>query len=81
MLKPVLLASATSLVVFASAAVAQTVPATGSQQRVWSAGAEKVGALTSRAWAARGTGVTIAIVDSGIRADHNEFTGALVGGL
>ena len=80
MLKSVLLASATSLVVFASAAVAQTVPATGSQERVWSAGAEKVGALTSRAWAARGTGVTIAIVDSGIRADHKEFTGALVGG-
>jgi len=62
-------------------ALAQTAPAPGSQERTWSSGANRVGAFTSRAWAVRGAGVTIAIVDSGIRADHNEFTGALAGGF
>lgn len=83
MLKLGFLASVAGYALLASGALAQTSPpppAAGTQERTWSAGADQVGAFTSRAWAARGTGVTIAVVDSGVRADHNEFTGALVGG-
>jgi Subtilase family len=81
MLKSLWLASAAAFVLSPNQAFAQTAPAIGSQERAWSAGAEKVGAFTSRAWASRGSGVTIAIVDSGIRTDHIEFTGAIVGGF
>jgi hypothetical protein len=62
-------------------ALAQSPPPARSQERTWSTGADRVGAFTSRAWAARGTGVTIAIIDSGVRSDHNEFAGALAGGF
>lgn len=64
----------------AGAALAQTVPLPTGQELQWSSAAQRVGALKPRPWAARGTGVTIAIIDSGIRRDHIDFTGAIVGG-
>jgi len=81
MLQKFLTASAAgALLCLGTEASAQTAPAPKSPERTWSAGAEKVGAFTTRAWAARGSGVTVAIVDSGIRSDHIEFGGALAGG-
>ncbi|MCU0881739.1 MAG: S8 family serine peptidase [Hyphomonadaceae bacterium] len=61
----------------ASQAAAQTTLGPVGQELAWSSAAQRVGGFTSRAWATRGNGVTIAIVDSGIRADHREFEGAL----
>lgn len=61
-------------------ALAQTSPPPTGTELSWSSGASRIGAFTSRAWASRGKGVTIAIVDTGVRTDHNEFKGALTGG-
>ncbi len=59
-------------------ALAQAVPS--GQELQWSAAAQRVGAFKPRPWAARGKNVTIAIIDTGIRRDHLEFAGAIVGG-
>ena len=70
----------TSLLSIPAVALAQSVPAVGSQERSWSWGTERVGAFNSKAWAARGKNVKIAIIDSGININHIEFRGALSGG-
>jgi hypothetical protein len=67
----------TAALMGASPAVAQTTLGPVGQELAWSSAAQRVGGFTSRAWATRGNGVTIAIVDSGIRANHREFEGAL----
>lgn len=72
--------AALCIVAFGAEAAAQAPPPAGSQERVWSAAADRVGAFGPRAWVVRGTGVTIAVIDSGVRTDHIEFGGALVGG-
>jgi subtilisin family serine protease len=63
-----------------SAALAQTAKLPTGQELAWSSAASRVGALKPRPWAARGTNVTIAIIDSGIRRDHIDFAGAITGG-
>lgn len=67
----------------AAPALAQTAqaPAPVGQELSWSSAAQRIGAFTPRALATRGTGVTIAVIDSGIRADHREFQGAIAGGF
>lgn len=62
-------------------ALAQTVTGPTGQELAWSSAAQRTGAFTTNAWATRGNGVTVAVIDSGIRADHREFQGALVGGF
>lgn len=57
-----------------------TTPPPKGAELSWSSGASRIGAFTSRAWANRGKGVTIAVVDTGLRTDHAEFRGALTGG-
>jgi hypothetical protein len=71
---------AVALSAAATPAVAQTATGPSAQERSWSPAAQRVGAFSTRAWANRGAGVTIAIVDSGIRANHTEFAGAISGG-
>lgn len=63
-----------------SAALAQTAALPTGQELAWSSAASRVGAFKPRPWAARGTNVTIAIIDSGIRRDHIDFAGAITGG-
>ena len=63
-----------------SAALAQTAKLPTGQELTWSSAASRVGAFKPRPWAARGTNVTIAIIDSGIRRDHIDFAGAITGG-
>jgi hypothetical protein len=46
-----------------------------------SVGAQRIGAFTAPALASRGQGVTIAIIDTGVRTDHLEFEGALLPGF
>jgi Subtilase family len=58
-------------------AAAQTTLGPIGQELAWSSAAQRVGGFTSRAWATRGAGVTIAIIDTGIRANHVEFQGGL----
>ena len=62
------------------AALAQTARLPVGQELAWSSAASRVGAFKPRPWAARGTNVTIAIIDSGIRRDHIDFAGAITGG-
>ena len=62
------------------AAFAQTAKLPTGQELAWSSAASRVGAFKPRPWAARGTNVTIAIIDSGIRRDHIDFAGAITGG-
>jgi subtilisin family serine protease len=62
------------------AALAQTAKLPTGQELAWSSAASRVGAFKPRPWAARGTNVTIAIIDSGIRRDHIDFAGAITGG-
>lgn len=76
-----LIISTTLLTAIAAPAFAQTATGPSVQERNWSQAAQRVGAFSSRAWANRGAGVTIAIVDSGVRRDHIEFTNALSGGF
>ncbi len=68
--------------IFSTPAIAQTSttqPPKGAELS-WSSAASRIGAFTSRAWAKRGKGVTIAVVDTGLRRDHTEFKDALTGG-
>ncbi len=46
-----------------------------------SVGAQRIGAFTALALASRGQGVTIAVIDTGVRTDHVEFEGALLPGF
>lgn len=62
-------------------AFAQTVTGPTGQELAWSSAAQRTGAFTTNAWATRGSGVTVAVIDSGIRVDHREFQGAIVGGF
>ena len=62
-------------------ALAQTVTGPTGQELAWSSAAQRVGAFTTNAWAKRGNGVSVAVIDSGIRADHREFQGALAAGF
>lgn len=65
-------------------ASAQTVPPSPSDpERRWSAHLERIQAFTPRVYATpRGRGFNIAIIDTGVRADHIEFSGGrLIGGF
>ena len=80
-MKSILLSmTAAAALVPCSAALAQTAALPTGQELAWSSAAARVGAFKPRPWAARGTNVTIAIIDSGIRRDHIDFAGAITGG-
>ena len=80
-MKSILLSmTAVAALVPCGAALAQTAALPTGQELAWSSAASRVGAFKPRPWAARGTNVTIAIIDSGIRRDHIDFAGAITGG-
>lgn len=80
-MKSILLSmTAAAALIPCSAALAQTAALPTGQELAWSSAAARVGAFKPRPWAARGTNVTIAIIDSGIRSDHIDFAGAITGG-
>lgn len=84
MQRTLLCATVSVAVMMAGVASAQTVPPSQSDpERHWSAHLERIQAFTPRVFATpRGRGFNIAIIDTGVRADHIEFSGGkLIGGF
>ncbi|MFZ4602743.1 MAG: S8 family peptidase [Caulobacterales bacterium] len=83
MRSPALAAVACLFAVFGVAAHAAPIAAPSAQEKAWSTPAAQIGLFAPSVWAGPvGGGVTIAIIDTGIRATHQEFNGAgkIVGG-
>ena len=83
MRSPALAAVACLFAAFGVAAHAAPIAAPSAQEKAWSTPAAQIGLFAPSVWAGPvGGGVTIAIIDTGIRATHQEFNGAgkIVGG-